>query len=94
MPKPRVALISHVYLEKQYRGKLPIMGQAVDLTVISPDRFSSFYGPKETDFLEVRDYSVRQYPCIFPLGIHTSTRFFLASRDLGFRQQEQGDRHF
>ncbi len=86
MVKPRVALISHAYLEKQYRGKLPIIGQSVDLTVISPDQFPSPYGLAHVDFADGQDYAVRLYPCVFPFPIHTSTRFSLASRDLGFRQ--------
>ena len=85
MRKPRVALISHSYLEKQYRGKLPVIGQAVDLTVISPDQFPSPYGLRRADFAGHRNYDVRLYSCYFPLPVHTSTRFILASRDLGFR---------
>ena len=84
--KPRVVLISHVYLEKQYRGKLPFIGQSADLTIISPNRFPFPYGLLNADFSNVRDYSVQLYPQVFPLPIHTSTRFILGNCDLGFRQ--------
>ncbi len=84
--RPRVCLISHVYLEKMNRGKLPHLGRSVDLTVISPDEFPSAYGMDRADFSEARNYRVKVYPCRFRAGVRTSTRWTLASRDLGFRE--------
>ena len=82
---PKVCLVSHTYLEKRYRGKLSRLAQSVDLTVITPEQFPFPYGTYHADFSEPRSYAVRAYPCRFPLGIRTSTRWVLATRDLGFR---------
>lgn len=84
MSKLRVSLISHTYLEARYRGKLPYLARHVDLTLVSPAQFPFAYGKLRSDFSEIRDYRVRTYPCIFPTYVHTSTRWILASRNLGF----------
>ncbi|PYS49848.1 MAG: hypothetical protein DMF68_08755 [Acidobacteria bacterium] len=83
---PRVCLISHAYLEKSYRSKLNLLAQEFDLTLVSPDKFPSAYGLHQADFAEDRKYQVEVYPCRFPLGVRTSTRWTLKSRDLSFRQ--------
>lgn len=83
--KPRVDIISHIYLEKHNRAKLSFLARDVELTVISPDQFRFAYGTYTADFREVYDYRVRVYPRHFPAGVHTSTRWILASRDLGWR---------
>lgn len=84
--RPRVCLISHVYLEKRYRSKLNFLARDVDLTLVSPNEFPFAYGQYSAEFSEEREYKVRVYSCFFPLGLRTSTRWILASRDLGFRQ--------
>jgi glycosyltransferase involved in cell wall biosynthesis len=84
--RPRVCLISHAYLEKRYRGKLNFLGREVDLTLVSPDEFPFAYGQYHAEFPEAVDYNVKVYRCRFPLGLKTSTRWILSSRDFGFRQ--------
>jgi glycosyltransferase involved in cell wall biosynthesis len=84
--KPRVCLISHAYLEKCYRAKLPCLAESVDLRLISPDQFQYPYGLYRADFSTEWGYHVQVYPCRFPAGVRTSTRWVLASRDLGFQR--------
>ena len=86
MVKPRVCIISHVYLEERYQGKLNYLAQHVDLTVISPDAFQSAYRMQRAVFPRERVYDIRTYSVFYPLGIRTSTRWMLASMDLGFRE--------
>lgn len=83
--RPRVSLVSHAYLEERYRGKLDYLAQNVNLTLVSPDEFPFPYGLYGADFPKERAYNVETFPCHFPLGLRTSTRWILASRDLGFR---------
>jgi len=85
MRKPRICLISHIYLERRHRSKLSYLAQDVELDLVSPDRFESPYGLQRADFAGIADYRVRVYPCWFPLGVRTSTRWLLASHDLGLR---------
>jgi len=85
MIKPRVCLIGHTYLEKQYRAKLSHLASQVDLTVISPDQFQTPYGLSQADFSEPRNYAVRVYAGLYPAHVRTSTRWVLRSGDLGFR---------
>ena len=88
MSKLHVSLISHTYLEARYRGKLSHLAQHVDLTLISPKQIFSPYGMYQADFSEARNYHVRVYPCLFPTSVHTSTRWALASRNLGFSEAQ------
>lgn len=83
--RPKVCLISHIYLDERYRGKLPYLGEAVDLRVISPDQFQEAYGLFRADFSMENGYRVQSYPCRFPAGVRTSTRWILDTWDLDFR---------
>jgi len=83
--RPRVSLISHTYLERSYRRKLDHLALNVDLTLSSPDQFPFAYGLYRADFSASLPYRVHVYPCRFPTGVRTSTRWMLATRDLGFK---------
>ena len=84
--RPRISIVSHVYLERLNRAKLDYLGKAVDLTLIGPDQYDTPYGLRKAEFGEGCAYRTRLYPRLFPTGIRSSTRWVLASRDLGFRQ--------
>lgn len=84
--KLRVSLIGHTYLEKRARSKLPYMAKSVDLRLLSPDQFPFPYGIYHANFSEKMGYQVQVYPCRFPAGVRTSTRWILATHDLGFRR--------
>jgi len=84
--KPRVSLINHTYLEKRARSKLSYMAKSVNLKLLSPDQFPFPYGIYRANFSEKMRYQVQVYPCRFPAGVRTSTRWILATRDLGFRR--------
>src|SRR2546427_2631481 len=83
---PHVAIVSHIYLERASRGKLPLIGRQVQLTVIMPARFRFAYGMYTAHSSREPDYTVRVYRCLFPLPMRSSTRWILGSFDLGFRQ--------
>ncbi|HEY9289377.1 MAG TPA: glycosyltransferase [Candidatus Dormibacteraeota bacterium] len=82
--RPRVSLISHAYLEESYRSKLRYLGERTDLTLVTPARFPFAYRQGTADFSRESRFAVRAYPCRFPAGIRSSTRWILKSRDLGF----------
>jgi len=84
----RVSLISHAYLEERYRAKLVQMSRAVDLELVAPETFPSSYGTVSFNVDPVAQYKVRLLRPFFPIGIRTSTRWFLRSWDLGFRRFE------
>ena len=81
---PKVTLISHTYLEPSYRGKLSYLGGPIPLTLISPSRFPWSYALPPVNF-EPANYGVQTYAPQFPVGVTSSTRWTLRSRDLGFR---------
>ena len=83
--KLRVSLIGHAYLEKRTRSKLSYMAKSVNLRLLSPDQFPFPYGIYCANFSEKMGYQVQVYPCRFPAGVRTSTRWILATHDLGFR---------
>ena len=83
--KPRVCLISHNYLEENYCGKLAVLGREVELRIVVPDRFQEPYGLYRASFSDQGSYQMQSYPCRFPLGICTSTRWTLDTKDLGLR---------
>lgn len=85
MNKRRVVLYSHTYLDPHYRGKLECLGRSVDLTLISPTVMYSPYGDKRARFDDIQTYKVLTFPPSFPAPVHTSTRFVLKTRDLGFK---------
>jgi len=84
--RPCVSIVSHVYLDDLNRAKLDYLGKAVDLTLIGPDHYHTPYGLRKAEFGEGHSYRTRLYPQWFPVGIRSSTRWILASIDLGFRQ--------
>jgi glycosyltransferase involved in cell wall biosynthesis len=77
-----VCLISHAYLEEGYRSKLRQLGATIPLRLVTPKRFPFAYREATADFSAETSFDWRAYPCVFPLGIRSSTRWILASRDL------------
>jgi glycosyltransferase involved in cell wall biosynthesis len=78
-------LISHAYLEESYRPKLRLLGAAIKLRLVTPRRFPFPFRSATADFLAETTFESRAYACLFPLGTKSSTRWILASKDLGFR---------
>jgi glycosyltransferase involved in cell wall biosynthesis len=62
------------------------MANAVDLELVAPKTFPSPYGTAGFAIDPAAGYKVRLLKPLFPVGIRTSTRWFLRSWDLGFRQ--------
>ena len=83
--KPRVLLVSHIYLESRYHDKLRYLAREVDLRVIGPARFSSAYGAMTAPNVSCQDYEFVAARCWFPLWRRTSTRWVLSPMDLGVR---------
>jgi L-malate glycosyltransferase len=83
-----VCLISHAYLEEGYRSKLRQLGAGIRLRLVTPKQFPFAYRNATADFSAETTFEWRAYPCIFPLGIRSSTRWILASRDIGFRSYQ------
>jgi L-malate glycosyltransferase len=84
MDKLRVCLISHIYLEELYRGKLNYLADMIELKVISPERFQYPYGLYFLQASGQEGYEMEAFPCWFPAGIRSATRWILASSDLSF----------
>lgn len=85
LPRPlQVALISHSYSEPRYRAKLELIGREVDLEVISPCSFDTPYGKRSIDEIPGTSYRLSRYETFFPIGIRSTTRWMLRTKDLGF----------
>lgn len=80
-----VTLVSHIYLESGYRGKLAHIARNMQLTVVMPRQFQSAYGTYSYDGQQEQLYALRPFGCFYPLFLRTSTRWLLSSVDLGFR---------
>ncbi len=72
-------------MESRLRALLEVLSGHTHLTVISPASFTFPYGRLKAEFSGAEPYGVRLYPCVFPLGVKTSTRWILSSRDLDFQ---------
>jgi glycosyltransferase involved in cell wall biosynthesis len=84
-PRLRVTLVSHAYLEPRYRAKLERMARRVDLELVTPNSFQSPYGTVAAAFPADANYRVRRLTARYPMGVRTSTRWFLTPWDLGLR---------
>jgi glycosyltransferase involved in cell wall biosynthesis len=85
MPLPRVALISHSYVEAEYRKKMVHMLAGADLLHVTPSFYPTAYGfyaadPQQNDGLKIMSFRPRF------IGKQSSTRWALQSWDLGFRR--------
>ncbi len=84
--KPRVLLVSHIYLEARYHDKLRRLAQEVDLRVVGPDRFPSAYGELTAPHSPCPGYEFIRARCWFPVRRRSSTRWVLSQVDLGARR--------
>ncbi len=84
VPRLRVCHVTQSLLERRYRRTLDVLADSVDLTLVCPEEFAFPWGVLRAEFSAECAYRVRAYPCIFPLGIRTTTRWILRSADLGF----------
>ena len=82
----KVCLISPNYLEKINRGILQTLGKYCELVLISPKRFNFSFGIIEADFPDNRNYSLKLFNAIFPIGLKSCTRYILGTSDLGFKK--------
>jgi glycosyltransferase involved in cell wall biosynthesis len=79
-------LISHAYLDDQYQSKLRHLAASVQLRLITPNRFRFAYRNAVANPTGPRSFEWITHPSLFPVGIRTSTRWMLATGDLGLRQ--------
>ncbi len=86
MARLRVMLLTHAYLAVENRKKLSMLGRAVDLEVVSPDRATTplFRYRMQRRLLEEPSYTMRFYRPLPEAGI--PARYVLLSLDLGFRR--------
>lgn len=82
--RPRVSLISHVYLEG-YTGKLRALASLTDLRLVVPSAYPTPYASAEP-LLANGEYVVDRYRVGFPFWRKSSTRWILYNVDLGFRR--------
>ena len=82
----KVAFIGHSYVESSARQKLAYLAQHTTLRLITPSFYPTPFGRFETDFKFYQGVGVSSFPIHFLNFKPTSTRWILASRDLGFRE--------
>ncbi|MCS6801910.1 MAG: glycosyltransferase family 4 protein [Chloroflexota bacterium] len=83
--RPRVLLVSHTYLHGGYEGKLQALADQVTLRLCLPEHFFNDYGSPMAAPRGER-YELALYPPWFPIKKRSSTRWVLASLDLGMRR--------
>jgi len=84
--KCKVAFIGHSYVESSSRQKLAYLARHTTLRLITPSYFPTPFGKFETDFCFNPEVAVDSLPVRFVNLSPTSTRWILASRDLGFKE--------
>ena len=80
----KVAFIGHSYVESSARQKLAYLSQHTTLRLITPSFYPTPFGRFETDLSFNQEVVVDSLPIHFLNLKPTSTRWILASRDLGF----------
>ncbi len=83
---PKVAFISHSYVESACRRKLGYLARVTDLRLITPSWYPTPFGRYDIDFDFNSEVPVQSYPISFLNLKRTSTRWILRSSDLGFSQ--------
>jgi L-malate glycosyltransferase len=86
LSRPKVAFISHSYVESACRRKLVHLSEATDLQLITPSSYPTPYGWYNLDFEFNTGLDILSFPIQFFHTKRTSTRWFLRSTDLGFSQ--------
>src|SRR5215469_9496019 len=84
LSRPKVAFISHSYVESACRRKLAHLSQAIDLQLITPSSYPTPYGWYKLDSEFNPGLDILSFPIQFFHIERTSTRWFLRSSDLGF----------
>lgn len=85
MDPQRIAFVSHSYLESATRTKLVYMAKHNDVRLITPSSYPTPYGWRDLDIKGSLGLQIQSYPIHFLHFKRTPTRWFLRSRDLGFR---------
>lgn len=86
MDRQRIAFVSHSYLEPATRTKLVCMARHQDVRLITPSSYPTPYGWRDLDIEGSAGLQIQSYPIQFLHFKRTPTRWFLRSRDLGFRE--------
>jgi len=81
----KVAFIGHSYVESSSRQKLDYLSRKIALRLITPPWYPTPFGVYATEFENYKEVAVDCYPVHFLNVKRTSTRWVLASRDLGFK---------
>ena len=85
MDRQRIAFVSHSYLESGTRNKLVYMARYHDVRLITPSSYPTPYGWRDLDVKGSLGLQIQSHPIHFLHFKRTPTRWFLQSRDLGFR---------